>query len=113
MADTTDLWDLFLATNLPFQHAIFLPGFILVSIRVLANQWVFSVQPPALGKRGVVRFLVEPFDHSTTAVPKVFFQTLHLRIKDNGWNLSYPAGKPEKVQCISTSQQFIQGMNWI
>ena len=45
-----------LATNLPFQHAIFLPGFILVSICVLADQWVFSVQPPAFGKGGVGRF---------------------------------------------------------
>ena len=87
--------DLSLVTHLPFQHAIFLPGLILVSIRVLTNQRVFSVQPPALGKRGVVRFLVEPFDHSTTAVPKVFFQTLHLR-KENGWRLRHPAVKPGK-----------------
>ena len=99
-----------LATNLPFQHAIFLPGFILVSIRVLTNQRVFSVQPPALGKCGVVSFLVEPFDHSTAAVPKVFFQTLYLQ-KENGWRLCYPAGKPGKVQYFSIPQQLSKGIN--
>ena len=75
------VWGLYF-TCLPLQHAVFFHWFVIIHICIIRYQWVFGVKSPAFLKCCVVCFGVQPSDHTTACILKMFYCPLILNKKE-------------------------------
>ena len=71
----------FYLSHLPFQHSKLLHWFALVSVSILCDQRILSIQGPAFRERRVISYFIKPAYDTATAIPEMFYGTLHLRKK--------------------------------
>lgn len=71
----------FYLSHLPFQHSKLLHWFALVSVSILCDQRILSIQGPAFCERRVISYLIKPAYDTITGISEMFYVTLYLRKK--------------------------------